>query len=132
MKIMIAQSTACTLGGHEGYRQALSELLDAAGAKTQSLDLPSIDAAGRALTNIASLRLLGTDVSADAVICLDPVAAVLEHPRKIVALLDDSYLASAPVQLALEGPVERAYSPQARSQGGSKPSWTGAEARSQL
>lgn len=109
MKIFIAQSTASAVAGHETYRQVLCNLLERKGHKTQCLDLPSIAEPNRALTNIASLRLLGTAASADVLICLDPVAAVLDHPRKIVFLLDDSYLVAESAQLPGERTFGRDY-----------------------
>ena len=109
MKIVIAQSTASAIAGHEPYRQALCTMLGAKGHKTQCLDLPSIAEPNRALTNIASLRLLGTAASADVLICLDPVAAVLDHPRKLLFLLDDSHLAPDSAQLPGEQAFGRDY-----------------------
>lgn len=109
MKIIIAQSTSSALAGHERYRQALCVALEGEGHKTQCLDLPSIAEPGRALTNIASLRLLGTAASAEVLICLDPVAAVLDHPRKIVVMLDDAFLAADSAQLPEEPAAGRAF-----------------------
>ncbi len=109
MNIVIAHSTAVASAGHETYCRALCAFLEAEGHKTQRLDLPSIMVPGRVVTNIASFRLLGTAASADVLICLDAVAAVLEHPRKIVWLLDDSFLDGAPWQLAGECAPVRDY-----------------------
>lgn len=109
MKIIVAQSTAGTLPSAIFYRESICAILEAAGHKTQLLDLPSIAAPSRALTNIASLRLLETALTADALICLDAVAAVLRHPRKMVVMLDDAYLASDRVQLPHEKAAERRF-----------------------
>jgi len=106
---MVAQCTAAALPGGDYYRAALCAALEAEGHKVQQLDLPSIASPGRALNNLASLRLLGTELTADALICLDPVAAVLQHSCKIVILLDDSYLASDRVALRCEQPADRHY-----------------------
>jgi glycosyltransferase involved in cell wall biosynthesis len=105
MKIIIARSAAAGHKGLDGYATALCDFLASEGHQTQSLDLPSIAAPGRALANVASFRLLGTAASADALICLDPVAAVLRHPRKLVWLHDDAYLDADPAQL----PEERTF-----------------------
>lgn len=109
MKIIVAYSTATDLASFSGYRDALCAMLEGAGHKTQLLDLPSIAAPGRALTNIASYRLLNTAETADAIICLDAVAAVLRHPCKLLVLLDDAYLGGDRVQLIQERPSERSY-----------------------
>ncbi|MCY7397913.1 MAG: hypothetical protein LH466_03620 [Sphingomonas bacterium] len=109
MKIIVAYSTAGDLASFSGYRDALCALLEGAGHKVELLDLPSIAAPRRARTNIASYRLLRTAESADAIICLDAVAAVLRHPRKLILLLDDAYLDGDRVQLPQERPSERGY-----------------------
>ena len=109
MKIIVAYSTAAGLATFPAYRDALCALLEGAGHKTQLLDLPSIAAPRRALTNIASYRLLSTTETADAIICLDAVTAVLRHPRKLILLLDDAYLAGDRAQLPHAGPSERSY-----------------------
>lgn len=106
MKIIIAQSA---LGAElDGYATALCDVLGGAGHATQRLVLPSIAAPGRALTNAASLRLLGTE-AADALICLDPVAALLRHRRKYAWLLDGSFLDPDQGQRAAERPSDRHY-----------------------
>lgn len=106
MKIIIAQSA---LGAAlDGYATALGDVLAAAGHATQRLVLPSIAAPGHALTNAASLRLLGTE-AADALICLDPVAALLRHPRKCAWLLDGSFLEPDEGQRAAERASDRHY-----------------------
>ena len=102
MKIMVAQSSAGKIAGLAGYGEALGDFLTSEGHKVQSLDLPPIAAPDRTLTNVVSLRLLGTAESAEALICLDPVAALLRHPRKLVWLLDDAYLDGDPIRLAEE------------------------------
>ncbi len=109
MKIIVAHSTATELASFAGYREMLCECLEGAGHKTQLLDLPSIAAPYRALTNIASYRLLSTAETADAIICLDAVAAVLRHTKKLVLLLDDAYLAADRIQLPHERTSERGY-----------------------
>lgn len=91
MKIIVAQSPDGSHRGLERYGAALCDVLDGKGHRTQRLDLPSIDEPKSALLNLASFRLLRTD-SADALICLDPIAAALRHPRKLVWLLNHSYL----------------------------------------
>ena len=109
MKIIVAHSTATDLASFAGYRDALCASLEGAGHKTQCLDLPSIAAPRRALTNIASYRLLSTTETADAIICLDAVTTVLRHPRKLVLLLEDAYLAAGRGQLPHERPSERSF-----------------------
>jgi glycosyltransferase involved in cell wall biosynthesis len=109
MRIMIVQATSRRLAQSESYRNALGEALQAEGHKTQWLDLPSIDVEGRAITNIASLRLLGTADNADLLLCLDSVAALLRHPRKIVVALDDSCLEASTSQALDAEASERAY-----------------------
>jgi len=104
MKLIVAQSSVASLDALSGYGTALFDILASEGHETQRLDLPSIALPGRALTNAASYRLLGTE-SADALICLDPVAAVLRHPRKLVWLLADTHLNADQAQL----PGERAF-----------------------
>jgi len=109
MKIIVAHSTAADLVSFPAYRDALCALLEGAGHKTQLLDLPSIAAPCRALTNIASYRLLSTAETADALICLDAVAAVLRHSCKLVLMLDDTYLAADRMQLPHERLSDRGY-----------------------
>lgn len=109
MKVIVAHSTAAGIAGFESHRDALCRLLEGAGHKTQCLDLPSIAAPGRALTNIASYRLLSTAETADAIICLDAIAAVLRHSRKLVLVLDDAYLAADRLQLPRERMSDRSY-----------------------
>lgn len=89
MRIIIASTGAPA--GVAARKEALDAFLTGEGHKTQILDLPPISAPGRTLTNVASLRLMGTE-SADVLICLDAAASILHHPRKLVWLLDDSYL----------------------------------------
>lgn len=109
MKIIVAQSTVGMNAGVQCYGDALCAALEAEGHRTQRLDLPSIAAPERALTNLASFRLLGTEFTADALICLDAVAAVLRHRRKLVVMLDDAYLAADSAQLIHECDSERHF-----------------------
>ena len=109
MKLYVARCTTNALTSLEGYSEALGALLEAEGHKVQFLELPPVSAPGRSLTNIASLRLWESAPYADTLICLDAISAVLQHPRKIVFLLDDTYLDSDRSVSASEPAGEREY-----------------------
>ncbi len=109
MKIMIVQATSRLLPQSEGYRNELGTALQAEGHKTQWLDLPSINLAGRTITNIASLRLLGTVANADLLLCLDSVAALLTHPRKMVVVLDDAFLHASSIDRPAASVAEQRF-----------------------
>ncbi len=109
MKIIVAQSSAGDLPGGRFHSDALCAALAEDGHKVQRLDLPSIAAPRRALTNLASIRLLATDLTADALICLDAVSSALRHPRKFIVLLDDAYLADDDAKRSHEQVSERHF-----------------------
>jgi hypothetical protein len=92
MKVLIAGSSTSALAATEGYARALRDRLQVEGHRVEQLDLPSIGVGDEAAPNLASYRLMDTAASADAIICLDPVAAVLPHPRKFCWLLDSASL----------------------------------------
>lgn len=92
MKIMVAQSAVARRPDLDAHVEALIAALETAGHNVQRMDLPTIENAQQALSTLASYRLLGTNQWADALICLDAVAAVLSNERKFVWLLDDGFL----------------------------------------
>lgn len=83
MKIIVAHCPAAHGGSDLAQHEKLVDLLEHKGHKVQLLDLPAIGSGIEALTNIASHRLLSL-ASCDVLVCLDPIATVLRHDRKIV------------------------------------------------
>jgi hypothetical protein len=92
MRIIVAQSLARSSPSLEGHVQALCDMLATSGHDVQRVDLPAIADAEHALSTLASHRLLAFETHADVIICLDPLSAVLPHPRKIVWLLEEGAL----------------------------------------
>ena len=88
MRILIAQSTASATERGAEKARCLCDVLKREGHQLEHLDLPPLVEGQGAMATLASYRLIATS-SADVLICLDAVAAVLRHPRKIVCLLDE-------------------------------------------
>lgn len=95
MKVVIA---ACDSVEEDAKRieTNLAAFLEERGHKVQPLALPALGPLAAALSTVACHRLLDLSASADAVLCLSGIAAVLRHPNKIVWLLHPGPLASGP------------------------------------
>ncbi len=92
MRIIVAQSVAGESHALEGHVLSLCAALASANHEVQRLDLPAIGKPEYGLSSLASHRLMKIAGLADALICLDPVSAILQHPRKIVWLLEKGVL----------------------------------------
>lgn len=95
MKVVIA---ACDSVEEDAKRieADLAAFLEEHGHEVQPLALPALGPLPAALSTVACHRLLDLSASADVLLCLSGIGAILPHPNKIVWLLDPGPLASGP------------------------------------
>lgn len=109
MRIMVVQSVTSFKPALEWHVATLCARLIEDGHEAERLDLPRIADLGHSLSTVASHRLMSIQTQADAIICLDPLAAVIQHPHKITWLLDEGDLAPLPARATEAEVAAKAY-----------------------
>jgi hypothetical protein len=106
---MVIQSATTFEPALEWHVATLCAQLIKDGHEAERLDLPRVADLSHSLSTAASHRLMSIQTLADAIICLDPLAAVVRHPHKIIWLLDEGDLASLPARATHAEVAAKAY-----------------------